>query len=260
MIDRLHREVDWTASDYRVQATRVLKLMLLDYVRDYSARGDAALIEYHDKQTEVSLADEQRDLLAALGREVIPDIPQYLNSFPGPELAMVEQVLVWSKIKFGFKPVIAINHITIYRREQESGPQILIASKQIYANHYFDSSLSLTAFIRVPGTNPGSYLFYENRSRADGIGGVFSNLKHSMVENRALESVKAILLQSQLSLEARALNRPESSESAAEVDSPRRWKVGRLQAFLLLVCIGALVVLVGLRSYSWRVGVSGAMR
>jgi hypothetical protein len=261
MIGRL-KEVNWNAPDYRAQATQLLKLMLLDYVRDYLAQGDAALIQYNDKPTAVRLADEQRDLMAGLGREVLTDIPQDLKSFPNRELPRLEHALVWSKIKFGFKPVIAINHITIYKHEQKSGPQILIASKQIYANHYFDSSLALTVFLSIPGAAPGSsssYLFYENRSRADGLGGVFSGLKRGMVENRALDGVKAILHQSQLSLEARALDRPESSaETVGEGWSLRRWKVGRVQIFLLSLCFVALVVLVGLRSYNWKVGISGA--
>jgi len=257
MIDRLHKEVDWSAPDFRAQATQVLKLMLLDYVRDYQARGDSALIEYNDKQIAVRLADEQRDLMAALNHDFLEEIPQYLKSSPNAEWHMIEHALVWSKIKFGFKPVIAINHITIYQREQKSGPQILIASKQIYANHYFDSSLALTAFLSIPGASSG-YLFYENRSRADGLGGAFSGLKRSIVENRALDSVKAILHQSQASLEARALNGAESSAETTDVGTGRRWRVGRVQAFLLLICIAALVLLVGLRSYNWKFGISRA--
>ena len=256
MIDRLHKEVDWSAPGYRAQASHLLKLMLLDYVRDYQARGDAALIEYHDKQTAVRLADEQRDLMAALSHDLLDEFPQNLKSSPNGELRLIEHALVWSKIKFGFKPVIAINHITIYQRRQQNGPQILIASKQIYANHYFDSSLALTAFLSVPGARSG-YLFYENRSRADGLGGAFSGLKRGIVENRALDGVKAILHQSQLSLEARALNGADpSAATVSDVGNGKRWRVGRLQAFLLLGCIAALVFLVGLRSYNLKFGFS----
>jgi hypothetical protein len=258
MIDRLHKEVDWNAPDYRAQATQLLKLLLLDYVRDYQARGDSALIEYNDKQTAVRLADEQGDLMAGLSQDLLDEIPKYLESSSNEELRLVDQALVWSKIKFGLKPVIAINHITIYQREQESGPQILIASKQIYANHYFDSSLALTAFLRIPGASSG-YLFYENRSRADGLGGAFSGLKRGIIENRALDGVKAILHQSQLSLEARALNESESSAVTVSDVGLGRWRVGRAQAFLMLLCIAALVLLVGLRSYSWKYGVSRAV-
>lgn len=257
MIERLHKEVDWNAPDYRAKATQVLKLMLLDYVRDYLTRGDAALIEYHDKQSEVRLAEEQRDLMAALGHIVLADLPQSFKGLSNPELLLVEHALVWSKIKFGFKPVIAINHISIYKRAGNSGPQILIASKQIYANHYFDSSLALTAFLSAPGATPAAYLFYENRSRADGLGGVFSNLKRSVIEKRALNSVKAILHQSQLSLEARALNADEPLATADDAWNWRRWKVGRVQIFLLSLCFIALLVMVGRRGYNWKGGMTG---
>jgi hypothetical protein len=232
--------------------------MLLDYVRDYLARGDAALIEYSDKQTKVRLADEQLDLRTALKHDVLADIPHYLRSAANPELMMVEHALVWSKIKFGLKPVVAINHIKIYKHVQKTGAQILITSTQIYANHYFDSSLALTAFISMPGASPRSYLFYENRSRADGLGGAFSGLKRGIIENRALESVKAILHQSRVSIEARALNHAESSAATTEVGIGRRWKISRIQFLLLLLCIAGLVSLVGLRSYNWRVGTSRA--
>src|SRR6266550_6996416 len=57
MIERLHNEVDWAAPDYKVRATQLLKLMFLDYVRDYLRRGDVALIEYHDKPIGIRLAE-----------------------------------------------------------------------------------------------------------------------------------------------------------------------------------------------------------
>jgi len=59
MIERLQKEVDWTAGDYRLRVTRLLKQMLLDYVRDYLARGDTALIRYDDKSKGIrGVADE----------------------------------------------------------------------------------------------------------------------------------------------------------------------------------------------------------
>jgi hypothetical protein len=45
----------------------------------------------------------------------------------------------------------------------------LIASKQIYASHYFEASLELTALVEAkePGENSGFFLLYLNRSRLD---------------------------------------------------------------------------------------------
>jgi hypothetical protein len=65
MIERFRKEIDWNAANYQLAATNLFKQMLLEYVRDYRTRGEAALIEYNDKRDEVSLAAEQRALNAA---------------------------------------------------------------------------------------------------------------------------------------------------------------------------------------------------
>ena len=130
--------------------------------------------------------------------------PSYINEFISDSkagLQLLEDTLVWSKIKFGLKPVIAINHIPIYKRNSDVGPQVLIASKQIYANHYFNASLALTAFVRVADAPNSAYLVYENRSRADGLEGPFGKIKRGVVEKKAVEGLRAILEHSKASLE-----------------------------------------------------------
>ncbi len=253
MIERFRKEVNWEAPDYNSKAAQLLKGMLLDYVRDYLARGDVALIEYNDQAKIVRLAEEQRALKAASNYiyDVLTNFPQYVRGFPKPNLVDVQNTIVWSKVKFGLKPVIAINHITIYKNEKEAGPQILIASKQIYANHYFDSSFALTAFINIPGASPASYLFYENRSRADSLEGMFSKLRRRIVENRAVDSLKGILEQSKVNLNARVFSKTESEPPANGQRSWRRWKVG---GFLLLwlFLITAFFVLLARSNYSWK--------
>src|ERR1043166_3547231 len=155
-MERLQREVGWNAPDYRTQVTQLLKQMLVDYVHDYLARGNAALIAYDDKPGTV---------LAASSYDPLAGTKQVGKNSSTSELALVQNALVWSKIKFGLKPVIAINHIMIYKRAAQVGAEILVVSKQIYASHSFDASLPLTAFPNVSAPTPKSYLFYENRSR-----------------------------------------------------------------------------------------------
>src|ERR1051325_4681593 len=70
MIERFRKEIDWTRPDYQLAVTNLFKQILTDYVRDYRARGDAALIEYNDKPDEVRLADEER---------AVSSVPGYLN-------------------------------------------------------------------------------------------------------------------------------------------------------------------------------------
>jgi len=257
MIERLHKEVDWEATDYRPQAAQLLKRMLLDYVHDYVARGDSALIKYHDKPVEIRLAEEHRELMSAPGyaNNLLSEFQQNLKVTTVPQVSLVENAIVWSKIKFGLKPVLAVNHIMIYKRSAESGPQILVASKQIYANHYFDSSLALTAFVSVPGGSPGSYLLYENRSRADGLEGPFSKIKRGIVEDRAVSGLKGILESSKANLNADTLSRTESGQLPDK--GWRQWTIGRVHVFFWLLLIPAFIALFALGNYGWKGSLSG---
>src|SRR2546423_6440799 len=135
MIERLHREVDWAASDYKTRATQLVKQMLADYVHAYVNQGDAALIQYSDKQNEIRVAEDQRQLIAASSYEALRAIDQDAKDSTKPNFEIVDSAIIWSKIKFGLKPVIAVNHITIYKAARDSATRILIVSKQIYANH-----------------------------------------------------------------------------------------------------------------------------
>ncbi len=254
MIERFRKEVDWSAPDHRVQATRLFRQMLLDYVKDYLARGDAALIEYHDKSSEVRLNVEHRSLLEAslYINDYSPELTKYLTSFPPPELTDVENNINWTKIKFGLKPVTIITHVTTYTRPPGGLPQILVVSKQLYANHYFDSALALTALISIPitGTTSDSYLLYTNRSRADALAGPFSKLKRKVVEGEALTNLNAIMLQTRLNLERSSIQ--PGSSPPSEKQKMGEWLFGGMRLFWWLMMIILLLALFGFRRRNLR--------
>jgi hypothetical protein len=236
MIERFRKEIDWTAPDYQLKVTNLFKEMLVAYIKDYRTRGEAALIEYNDKRERINLATEQRALSSATG---------YVNSFLSgkkSDLQLLEEAVVWSKIKFGLKPVIAVNHISIYRRNSDVGPQVLVASKQIYANHYFNAFLALTAFVNVPGATNG-YLVYENRSRADGLEGPFGKIKRGVVEKKALEGLRGIIAQSKASLEGSALAATTTEFSSYRSDSWGHRLFGGIRPLLWLMVLSALIAL-----------------
>ena len=237
MIERFRREIHWQAPDYQVSVTNLFKQIILDYVRDYRARGERALIEYNDKRNEISLAAEQRLLTRA---------SSYVNDLlgnPGSGLQLFEDTIVWSKIRFGLKPVFAINHIRIYKRDGNVGPQVLVSSNQIYANHYFNASLAATAFVSVPGA---SYLLYENRSVADGLEGPFSKIKRGVVEKKAVEGIRAILDQSKASIGAPSLSAANVEFSSYQSPGWGRRLFGGIRPLLWLLVISALIALVAL--------------
>jgi len=240
MIERFRREINWDAADCATKVTNLFKQMLSEYVNDYRSRGEAALIEYNDKRDQVSLAAEQRALDTARS---------YVNEFINgskTDLQLIEDTLVWSKIKFGLKPVIAVNHILIYRRNSDVGPQVLIASKQIYANHYFNASLALTAFVRVPDAPDSAYLVYENRSRADGLEGPFGKIKRGVVEKKAIDGLRTVLAGSKASLEGSTL-----AASTPELEGYQTYGWGRrlfggIRPLLWLLVLSAIIALLAL--------------
>ena len=239
MIERIRKEVDWQSPDQQLAVTNLYKQMLLEYVRDYRTRGDAALIKYNDKRNEVSLAAEQRALAGASG---------YINGIladPKSGLKLVDDVIVWSKIKFGLKPVFAVNHIRIFSRDGDVGPQALIESKQIYANHYFNASHSLTAFVNVPGATQASYLVYENRSIADGLEGPFGGVKRNVVEKKAVEGLRSILEHSRSSLEGQSLTATTDESTSRSYGWGRRL-FGGIRPLLWLLMLSALIALLAL--------------
>jgi hypothetical protein len=237
MIERFRKEIDWAAPDYQLRVTNLFKDMLIAYIKEYRTRGDAALIEYNDKRDRLSLAAEQRALNSAGG---------YVNSFLADTksgLQLLEEVLVWSKIKFGLKPVISVNHVSIYKRNSDVGPQVLVASKQIYANHYFNAFLALTAFVNVPGAANGSYLVYENRSRADGLEGPFGKIKRGVVEKKALEGLRGIIAQSKASLEGPVLAASTAEFSGYHSDGWGHRLFGGIRPLLWVLVLSALIAL-----------------
>jgi hypothetical protein len=245
MIERFQQEIDWQAPDYSINATKLYKQMLVEYIQNYLTRGDVALIHYDDKSETIDLNKETRELLKNSSYQSIAG-DSFRSTHP-QKSSPVESRIVWSKVKFGLKPVISINHILI----SKSAAKILVVSKQLYANHYFESSVGLTTYFTFAGKNPESYLYYENHSLLDGFGGPFGKIKQSIVEDGAIAGLKSILSNSQASLNARALNLDNpTSGSVLDNQTSKGRKIGKVHFILLLVWIVALITMI--RAYGWK--------
>ncbi len=205
MMDRFRRELNPSAPDYAARANELTRRILLDYVKAYLQTGNAALIVYHDQRNAVRLGDEYRSLLAQSRflAEYAPDFYKYIEEFPKAGSPNVEDFIYWSKEKYGLKPVLSITHVAIYRRTIENRTEVLIASKQIYASHYFDGSLGLTAVVdgSQGQSTSSSYLMYLNRSRVGALQGLFISLKRSVIGSRVCDGLAKNLKMSRRRLE-----------------------------------------------------------
>ncbi|CAN5635970.1 hypothetical protein BH10ACI3_BH10ACI3_26880 [soil metagenome] len=196
MIKRLQAEIDWNAADAEDKVSALLEQFLVDYVYDYLARGDLALMQYDDQLKPLRLADEYKELTegSVFLDALAPEFKKYLASFPRTELKGVDNSVFWTKLTFGLKPMVSITHSTAYDRRVDTAPMFLIATKQIYASRYIDSSLALSMFITVKGdAGAESFLVFTDVSRADALAGAFSGVKHAVVEREAVEKATDLL-------------------------------------------------------------------
>lgn len=197
-IERLEKEIDWDAPDAAEQVNELARVSLLEYVTRYLAGGNRALSEYNDKKKPLRIAEQFDAILKASPYiyEYEPEFYEYLRVYPAKHLDDSDDFLYWSKEKFGLKPVISVTHVSIYRRPGTG--HTLIASKQIYASHYFEASLGLTAVVAAQTEEPSFYLLYLNRSRSDALYGGFSGLARGHVKRSArsglLENMEKIKL------------------------------------------------------------------
>jgi len=201
---RFERDVNWRASDWRDQAAAVWRSVLADYTETYRTRGATALAEYRNKAVPVSVAEEFELLLNA-SHAFEPSAPvffEHVRSFPASPPAGVEDVFYWSKNDFGIRPVVSVTHLSLYRVTAVSPVQrtsAVIASKQIYATHYFDAALTLT--LAYDDGEGGFYMVSVNRARTRSLAGWTRAMVRSVVQKRSREGLEKTLSATKVALE-----------------------------------------------------------
>ena len=168
-MERFKNEIDWTAADAESKANDLTRQMLVDYAKAYLVGGNTGLVEYHDQENPVRLADEFMGLLEQSPYlfQQRPEFFTYLQNFPKGELEGVTDVLYWAREDVGANyKISSLNHVTVVIPKDASHSPLL-ASKQIYANHYFEAGLTLTAL--VDNQNESVYLVHLNRARVDAL-------------------------------------------------------------------------------------------
>lgn len=201
-IARLDRSVDWSQDDHAPKVHSIVREEIQSYLQAYVDRGNEALIEYHDKKEPVRLQDEFLGLLNGQPRvaDFAPEFQSYLARYPEQSLPDVSEFFYWSLESFGLGPVTSVTHVSVYVQPG----QAIAASKQIFASHYFDSSLGLTVAIDDPNSTsvPSMYLMYVNRSRVDLLGGFFGGLQRALTRGRMREGMRKRLAAAVAKLES----------------------------------------------------------
>jgi hypothetical protein len=195
-MERFRSTIDWKAADAAHRANQLARDMALHGVAAYIKGGNKALGAYSDKDVPTQVEHVFRTVLARLTGLPAYDreFYDYLLGYPVTKRpANTSDFLYWETVKFGLKPTFRINHVII-RRPPQRPDRWIVANKQLYASHYFQTALDM--WLCVPATASGKggfYLLTVKGSRQDGLTGFQGKLLRGPVISRTLSSVRAAL-------------------------------------------------------------------
>jgi hypothetical protein len=129
----------------------------------------------------------------------MPNLRTYLLEFPKAALPGATSFLYWQETAFGLKPTIRISHLTI----REGPDDTVVASKMLYASHYFWTALELRALVPDAARGPGFWFVTVSRSRSDGLSGLTGFIVRRRVQREARDVTLAPLRLTKTLLEQR---------------------------------------------------------
>jgi hypothetical protein len=180
-------------SDWKPHLQQAFRRMLLRRVSSFAAGGLPALDDIVDKKRPSSPAGAMGLLLehTAFLDDRLPDLASQFVGSNGSD-ADRETFMYWSKERLGGKPVITVTHMTLMADRARIRPPVLMVGTQVYASHYLDASLTVTAFVQDSPASRG-YFVYLHRSSVDLLGGFWGGIARSMIESRVRKDGPAIL-------------------------------------------------------------------
>jgi len=183
--------VDWKKTTAAADANALVRRLALELVTAYRERGDDGLAVYRDKDRPTFVAKEFRamvDLMPAFGA-ALPDLKQYLLDYPRLKLLNTTDIFYWQEARFGVKPTIRITHLVI----QQLPDRTIVASKLLYASHYFWTGLGVRVLLPDPARGHGFWFVTVTRSRSDGLSGFTGRFVRGRARSDAQKGAAASL-------------------------------------------------------------------
>jgi len=192
-------EVNWSSPNAVHQANALIREMILDLVRRYQVDGNAALGRYDDGDDPLLVAEQFRAILASRDHlpVAVPALFAYLDDYPRGRPAGAHDFFYWTVVDFGLKRTVRVNHVTIYPLAPgtPASTAYVIAIEQLYASHYFHTTLELRflADDDGPSGEPRTLLVSITRSRSDGMTGFKGLFLRPAISRRSREAVRGYL-------------------------------------------------------------------
>lgn len=199
---RFQQAVNWKSPEWGREAAATWRQVLADLLASYQVHGDQGLPEYHNRDAALRVQEEFQVLYrqSSYLSRMAPEAFRHVREFPRARLDRAEDIFYWSKDDFGLRPVTSLTHLTVY--EPPHPEPALIATKQIYAAHYFDAALGITL---VLDDDAGSfYVVSVNRARTRSLTSRFRGFIRSIVQGRSRDALERILASMKQSIEVPA--------------------------------------------------------
>jgi hypothetical protein len=182
-------------TEWKPRLQEEFRRVVLQRIQTYLVGGHPALPAYSDRDQPVSL---QGAFSSIISRSVyltaqVPRFAEYLDRYPQVSMPDVESFVYWSKEQLAGKPIVSATHVSILRGRDGSVPDALVAGKQIFATHYMNASLNLTALVRGDHPRSRNYLVFLNRSDVDVLGGFWGGLVRFIAERRLRTEASEVL-------------------------------------------------------------------
>jgi len=189
------------AADWKDAVQQAFRAIVLQRATDYLARGDRDAPAYYDDPAPVAPyatfleLGESMPLLA----QRFPGLCAYLREYPNAhDPHVVRSFLYWAKEMLGGRPIISVTHAAIARYQQPSLPEAVVVSRQVYATHYKNGAVTITA---ISESATGRHLLYLHRSSLDMIGGIFGGIARRTIERRLRAEGPRVLMEFRSRLE-----------------------------------------------------------
>lgn len=193
-IDELTRVIAAAGREWRPAVQAAFRQIIVRRVTTYTAGGLRALEPYSDRKRPRPTTLAFNSLLehSAFLREQLPGVVERLSTWPADSSNGEESFMYWSQEELGGRTVVTATHLALVAGDGVSTPAALSIGIQIFATHYLDASLGVTAIVRDPAS--GRLMFvHVNRSEVDLLGGFWGPFARSAIEGRIRKDGPGIL-------------------------------------------------------------------
>jgi hypothetical protein len=190
-LQQLRKEIDWSSPTARDAVNTFMRRLSHEFVTGYLEAGNERLSVYRDSDRPTFVAAEFKSMIGALPEFVdhVPELRRYLLEFPNVSLGGETSFLYWQMVDIGLKPTLRINHVVIHPH----GRGTIVATKMLYASHYFWTALELRALIPDPARGKGFWFASVSRSRSDGLTGFTGLFARNRVRSSAKDGLLKVL-------------------------------------------------------------------